>query len=477
MIKLVFTLFILLESFIVLAQGKTFNNWYFGKNASITFNTTPPSFTLNSSLNSWESCASISDTSGSVLFYTDGIQVWNKNNIQMPNGFGLKAGNSATQGAVIVPFPNHPNLFYIFTLDEENGYWGGCGCLAYSMVDISLQGGLGDVLYKNTMLYNGITEKLAVTKHQNDTSYWVVARGYDKFYLSYLLSPNGITSTPVISIAPNMLCCEVWPQNVLGQMKISPNSKKIAAITTGNKILEIADFNSQNGNVSNILSINTGKKKPYGLEFSPNSRLLYITDCVPPSSSVFQFNVSSNNITTISNSITKIYQVSDTTDQIGQLQLGPDNKIYCSNVFNNTLDVIDQPNKIGTSCNYILGSIPLDTLNGTHYSIFGLPNKISNHYYDPFIDDKENISDTVCKIFDIPNVITPNNDKINDSFYITCGNKKYIPEDLIIYNRWGTEVYNEVKKFNLIDKVPNGTYFYIFTFQDNKYEGFLELFK
>ncbi|HRG01457.1 MAG TPA: gliding motility-associated C-terminal domain-containing protein [Bacteroidia bacterium] len=458
------------------AQDKTFNNWNFGKYTSITFNTNPPSYTQNSSLNSWESCASISDTSGSLLFYTDGIQVWNKNNIQMPNGFGLKADNSTTQGAIIVPYPNHPNLFFIFTLDSENGYFGGCGCLAYSVVDISLQGGLGDVTFKNTTLYTGITEKLSVTKHQNDTSYWIVARGYNMFYLSYLLSPNGISSSPVISNAPVLLCCESFPWSVGGQMKISPDSKKIAGISVGNRTIELSDFNSQTGQITNSKIINTGIKWPYGLEFSPNSKLLYITDANPPDASLFQFNISSNNTATITNSKTKIYQVPDTVSRLGQLQLGPDNKIYCANVFNNSLDVIDKPNKIGTSCNFIYGAIPLSLQSGTYYSIYGLPNRISNHYYDPFIDYSDDLIDTICENFDIPNVITPNNDNVNDMLYITCENKRYIPEDLIIYNRWGTEVYNESKKLNMFNNVPNGTYFYIFTFQDNKYKGFIELF-
>ena len=57
---------------------------------------------------------------GQLLFYTDGRKVWNANNQVMPNGSNLLGGfyNSCTQGALIVPFPEDNQRYYLFTLEE-----------------------------------------------------------------------------------------------------------------------------------------------------------------------------------------------------------------------------------------------------------------------------------------------------------------------------------------------------------------------
>jgi hypothetical protein len=118
------------------------SNWYFGGNAGIKFHpdgsVTP---LIDGKLNTQEGCASISDNSGNLLFYTDGMKIWNKNHQLMLNGTGLLGHWSSTQSATIVPKPGSTNLFYIFTLDYEirpNGF-------RYSIVDINLDGGLGGV--------------------------------------------------------------------------------------------------------------------------------------------------------------------------------------------------------------------------------------------------------------------------------------------------------------------------------------------
>ena len=65
-----------------------------------------------------------------------------------------------------------------------------------------------------------------------------------------------------------------------------------------------------------------------------------------------------------------------------------------------------------------------------------------------------------------PNVITPNNDGVNDYFVIKglVENNAFPDNKLIIYNRWGKKVYessNYQNKFNG-DGLPDGVYFYIF---------------
>ena len=67
------------------AQGEA-NNWYFGGNAGVTFNTKPPSELTDGRLVTTEGCSTISDVNGNLQFYSDGRSVWNRNHQKMSNG-------------------------------------------------------------------------------------------------------------------------------------------------------------------------------------------------------------------------------------------------------------------------------------------------------------------------------------------------------------------------------------------------------
>ena len=100
---------------------KEASNWYFGFGAGIKFNPLDNSVSSVSDgqLSTIEGCTSISDDSGNLLFYTDGSTVLNQNHRIMLNGTGLIGDSSSTQSAIIVPKPNDPNIYYIFTVDNQ----------------------------------------------------------------------------------------------------------------------------------------------------------------------------------------------------------------------------------------------------------------------------------------------------------------------------------------------------------------------
>ena len=93
------------------------NNWVFGYGARVNFGGPVPNGSFFSSINSNEQCASVSDPiTGNLLFFTDGVSVWRGNNSLMPNGNNLMGGTylSASQGALIVPFPENAQKYFIF---------------------------------------------------------------------------------------------------------------------------------------------------------------------------------------------------------------------------------------------------------------------------------------------------------------------------------------------------------------------------
>ncbi|MFM2225362.1 MAG: hypothetical protein RJA07_1564 [Bacteroidota bacterium] len=71
--------------------------------------------------------------------------------------------------------------------------------------------------------------------------------------------------------------------------------------------------------------------------------------------------------------------------------------------------------------------------------------------------------------------MSPNNDKKNDLFIINCA-LQYPNNEIVIFNRWGNEVYSAKPYKNEWDgtyqnqPLPDGTYFYIFKFNDNKHD-------
>ena len=140
---------------------KEASNWYFGDRAGIRFNNDGTVTELtNGKLSTIEGCTTISDANGNLLFYTDGVTVWNRNHNAMPNGFGLFGDPSSTQSAIVVPQPNNPNLYYIFTVDTSVNQNDPNYGFNYSVVDMTLNVGLGNVTTKNSNLLPVSSEKV-----------------------------------------------------------------------------------------------------------------------------------------------------------------------------------------------------------------------------------------------------------------------------------------------------------------------------
>ncbi|CAM4303053.1 hypothetical protein [Gillisia hiemivivida] len=214
------------------------NIWYFGYNGGLDFNSGTPVVLLDGQLSTNEGCASISDSDGNLLFYTDGITVYNKNHSIMQNGTGLKGDSSSTHSAIIIPKPGTTNIYYVFTLDSLHLYGGGVNGLQFSEVDMSLNGGIGAVISKNKLLHTPVNEKVTAIKRPNSDEYWVVAHKYDSNeFITYNVSASGISSTPIVSSVGF-----IRSLRTTGQIKISPDGTKLAVAWTGIGV-EVFNFN------------------------------------------------------------------------------------------------------------------------------------------------------------------------------------------------------------------------------------------
>src|SRR5690606_11758545 len=74
---------------------------------------------------------------GNLLFYTDGVNVYDVTHTVMPNGSGLSANAAGNQPVAIAKVPGSDTQYYVFT-NSANGTTG--GNISYSIVDMSAPG-------------------------------------------------------------------------------------------------------------------------------------------------------------------------------------------------------------------------------------------------------------------------------------------------------------------------------------------------
>jgi len=276
----------------VTSNGKEGNVWYFGYNAGLDFNSGSPIALTDGQLYTLEGCASISDNNGDLLFYTDGMTVYDRNHIIMSNGTGLLGNNSSSQSGIIVKKPGSVSIYYIFTSDGVSGASGG---VAYSEIDMSLNNGFGDVTsIKNVVLFPNACEKITGILHQNGTDFWIVSRlENSNTYHSYLVTNSGINLTPIVTnIGP------VY-SDLIGYLKSSSNCAMITAANWSTGLVDLFDFDNSTGIISNYVSLNI-PGYAYGVEFSENSELLYVSDFT--GGNIYQYNLLAGNQNDINNS-------------------------------------------------------------------------------------------------------------------------------------------------------------------------------
>ncbi len=157
------------------AQKETWH-WYFGTYAGLDFSTGTPLADTNSSMAMPERCASISDSLGNLLFYTNGIKIWNKIYQMMDNGDSLMGHWSSTQSAIIIKQPMNDSIYFVFTLDAGDGYIYSPPHrgFRYSTVNINQNGGLGKVIIKNVLIIDSTSERVTAAKHCNGKDMWII---------------------------------------------------------------------------------------------------------------------------------------------------------------------------------------------------------------------------------------------------------------------------------------------------------------
>lgn len=333
------------------------NIWLFGNMGGLDFTNGSLQLYTGSAMDAYIPSVSVSDASGQLLFYSEGTQVWNRNHVVMPNGSDLVANYypTITQGVVAMPFLEDTTKYYLFTLEGyQPNNQNSKKCLRYSVIDMSLNSGLGDIVpgQKNILLDSFMSSSLTTTRGSGCFNWLLGHKQNEGRFVAYKIDASGIAA-----IVSSSVSAQPFPEgdNPFGsqEMKVSPDHTKIGwahclyAYNFGD--IELYDFDNASGMVSNGRVLDTfwdSHAGVYGIAFSPDNQKFYYTNF--SFSAIYQMDLSLlPNLEAVKNSkinVSNIYQ------SYTGLRLGPDNKLYAkSPVY---VSVINDPNAAGAACNF-----------------------------------------------------------------------------------------------------------------------------
>lgn len=433
-------------------------NWYYGHYHGLHFSDTGVAIITDSAMPSIEGAASISDSAGNLLFYTNGQKVWNRNNEIMPNGdtlfnspifnpnfpndWTITYGSTATNGVLIIPIPLSNNRYYIFSKTDY------CFCttisnegIVYSVINMNLDSGMGDIEYgyKNLILdsLSQLTEKLAAVKHGNGRDYWLIGHQLNNnVFVKYLITPYGIEG-PFLQGIGSVHDIQA------GEINISRQGDKLAVAAYGG-VIDCFDFDRCSGAIDNVKNYGYNANDPnltayytYGVCFSPDAKRLYYNNF----DSVIQIDLETDNKVLIKLTDTPYTPqiFSDTSFYYAQMELAPNDRIYITYtpgyyLYGDSaaywLSEVTNPNEIGVQCNFIQNGIKqLPNLGW-----FSLPNTV-NYSLGPLEESGCDTLTTSKEIINqkiIVNVYpNPSNDKITIEILNGIKPKSIVIQDVL----------------------------------------------
>ncbi|MBK9638920.1 MAG: T9SS type A sorting domain-containing protein [Bacteroidetes bacterium] len=238
---------------------------------------------------------------------SNGVWIANANNDTMLNGTGLNPGtfvNDWSNGLIIpyanvfLPFPGDSNKYVLVHHSAEfNGQYYPVLELMYSVVDLTLDNGLGEVVSKNNlMLSDTLNWGIGACKHANGRDWWMVVQKdmSDEIRMA-LLTPDGVFDygSQHLGVVPS--------QGNVAQLTFSQDGTKFGYTSYSQNSIDscftfIADFDRCAGLFTNTRVFNFYPSGYlWGFSFSPNSNFAYANT----SARIFQLNIDSMSIDTV----------------------------------------------------------------------------------------------------------------------------------------------------------------------------------
>lgn len=327
--------------------------------------------------------ASICDTNGHLLFYTNGNLVKNRNFDSLNNTLNFNPGYVTDeyidglpipQGAIVIPKPNNNEQYFLFheSADEISpltGYDIQPLELRYSLIDMTLDNSMGGIVIgskKIPIIIDTLTlGRLNACKHANGRDWWLVCHEYytNKYY-KLLITPDSILGPFQQYIGTPI------PYDIYGYAAFTPDGKWYANLSPEQSV-DVMNFDRCTGEFSNQIHLDIPDSSLLlSCMFSGSSRFLYVFSFT----NVFQYDVWADDIP---NSVVHVATYDASNPGLARwfrlCQLAPDNKIYIStNNGTSYLHVINNPDSVGVGCDVVQSAVTLPSYNTT--SIPNFPN-------------------------------------------------------------------------------------------------------
>lgn len=322
------------------------SNWLFGDSCSISFASGSPIpnnlVKQHQTIACAEMAVSMSDSLGNLLFYSDGVNLWDDThtiiNTSPLFGWDLKAMGGYRFGTSVGGFmafrmPKQKNKYAIICVppaeirySAQNNF-AKISCVVYDVVTktVSPYQSLSSSLVNGTN-NSFLTEDLCVVPHCNGVDYWVITRAYINnttgVFYSFLFNQNGLNpnATPVVSGTFN---------KPLGTSGIKSNSTGTKLIcNSGASSYFLYDFNATTGIVSNEVAVPVTlpiqANSCCAAIFSPNDAYLYMVYGASPDNFIQQVAV---NTMSVVNTLTSV-DMNYSPMVPSYMEVGPDNTIY-----------------------------------------------------------------------------------------------------------------------------------------------------
>jgi hypothetical protein len=320
----------------------------------------------------YQTNASICDTAGNFLFFSNGCVLADSGFQYFPGADTINQGlywnaycnkgSNRTDGYVIVNgcwiLPVAERKFKVLYADIINGNFNTSG-IRYSSIVQNAQSGtlIGQNQDKYALQANLQPESRGIVRHANGRDWWMINEAHqDKWY--YI---NLIDSTETIHPAKQQFFNELPTRDFHGgtQACFTPDGTKYMTVGSQNHC-QIFDFDRCTGTLSNMRFITL--PVPYdslvgvtGIAVSPSSRYMYLM----LSRSIWQYDLESANIASSAIRVAQHdgYRVLlpwgsyDGPASFYQSQIGPDGKIYIlPSAGRRTFTVIESPDLFGADC-------------------------------------------------------------------------------------------------------------------------------
>lgn len=334
--------------------------------------------------------ASICDSSGSLLFFTNGFDVCNRFGSIMPNGQGISmsselnstwydVGMPLSQAALILPQPGNDSLYYLFHETKQPYFIDTAGvavyypsCLYYSVINMNSDSSRGDLVVREQSAFaDTLTQgRITAVKHANGRDWWIIVYRYEgDSYIKTLLTPSGLQAPIYQNIGLRLRYID------LGQAVFNLQGNKYAIADAFNGLM-IMDFDRCTGGFSNAIQIHINDSSNVrGVAFSPSGQYLYVSGV----KYLYQFDIWSSNIAASQTTVAiwdGFYSPSTPlATTFYSMQVAYDGKIYVNAP--NTVKVmhrIDYPDSAGVTCSVCQHCLPLPM-----YNAFTMPN-VPNYF-------------------------------------------------------------------------------------------------